>query len=95
MRQNLFMDSPSDPFTCPVCHDCAHDQRTVVLEATAAIVENIKQAAGHLIDAMEADGPAVEMFEDSMVDYAYLQTSLEGMLTYVAEMATLKKVANG
>jgi hypothetical protein len=88
------MTQPTDPFNCPVCDDCEHDQRTTVLEVTSVLMANLSAAGEELIDAMEEDGPAAEGFARAVEAYRSLQRQLDAVVEYVEEIALIKEVAS-
>lgn len=86
------MNTPPDPFTCPVCDSCDHDIRGAVLEFLANVQENLKHAGEVLLDAIEADGDGAEEFGHAVTDVAAVKLQLSALIEFAADVALVKAV---
>lgn len=78
------------PIPCPLCDGCDHDLRGDLLDLVENIGSNLKNAAEKLIDAIEADGPAGEMFTEAMRAFGNVRAQVGEIVATVPDIAQIK-----
>lgn len=79
---------------CPVCQNCDHDIRSVILELNENVVQNVKDCFETLVGGMESDGDGASEFIDATRQLVSIQYQLSLVLEVIPTIAMAKQVGS-
>lgn len=86
----MWVDDILPPMPCPLCHDCGHDIRGVVLELSENVTSNARTAFHALLDGIESETAGAEEFGRALTDLEFLRHQIDLVMEAVPMIAAVK-----